>query len=133
MSEKRPTREQAIEAAKRGWASKIPAQVVTLGSSGEAAVDAVAALFGGYAPSVVEVPVLTDRLFEKGGAGPSDRVNSAVAARSNAWEELRGLLLSSLATIRAEPLLGEPGRSHLDAALDLMSRPKMGVGPRGMS
>lgn len=124
MNEKRPTREAAMEKAKGSqnpicWSEDWNQRV-------GAAVDAVAALFGGFAPSPVEVPRLKAmKVGNRASIGAEyeltlhdeglrEKLMLTLAARSNAWPQLLKLL--------------ENGR--FEEAIDLMYRPEMGIGPK---
>jgi hypothetical protein len=133
MSDKRPTREEAIRASAEAWCSGPAINEQKM----DRAIDAVAALFGGFEPSPVEVPRVGVH-GESGGrnkawvdsspleSAPLTREQAAVvAARSNVWGELKALTEDALYSQTPEITLG-----LLTAIKNVLNRPEMGVGPK---
>jgi hypothetical protein len=136
MSAKRPTRDEAGIAF-----TGLPWRALSAPQRG--GLDAVAALFGGFAPEPVEVRRLAQGPEQPidGGRGslflPRTEMD-AVFARSNAWPEALAGVRKAINFLGGDPLqpgIGPPSvdaaRATLQSIANEMSAPEMGRGPGG--
>lgn len=118
MSDKRSTRDEALKAYEEAYGSFIGK---SLDYDRLRALDAVAALFGGYAEPIVEMPEVEPTLIHVRGTDLTLQQEAVLCARSNVWPEI----IAALDDTIGRPYPEVPIRD----VLQRMRSTEFGVGP----
>jgi hypothetical protein len=129
MSDKRPTREEALRAYEEAYTNHHRGE--TLMYDRLRGLDAVAELFGGFAEPIVEMPEVEPSSIHACGTDLTLQQEEVLCARSNAWpsivQSIGFALLEAERTCRLSSQL--PVIDTLRGLLVAVTAPEMGIGP----